>query len=113
MEGRFTKSENSVVGVENSAFTSDENSAEKPSNGNIPVTNTSYLQVPKRKKSIVQWTREALPRLENYRNSKKAVKRPSLGELHGGDDGNKVSYTFLVYTVHYTYTQLKYDKKKL
>nr|CAI5840080.1 unnamed protein product [Callosobruchus analis] len=41
---------------------------------------------PKRKRSIIQWTKEALPRLENYRNSKKALKRPSLGELHGGSD---------------------------
>ncbi|XP_044762363.1 bumetanide-sensitive sodium-(potassium)-chloride cotransporter [Coccinella septempunctata] len=42
--------------------------------------------VPRRKKSLVQLTREALPRLENYRNSRRAIKRPSLGELHGGDD---------------------------
>lgn len=46
--------------------------------------------VPKRKKSLVQLTREALPRLENYRNSRRAIKRPSLGELHGGDDCSKI-----------------------
>ncbi|KAG7300179.1 hypothetical protein JYU34_015728, partial [Plutella xylostella] len=37
----------------------------------------------KRKRSLAQLTREALPRMENYRNSKRALKRPSLGELHG------------------------------
>ncbi|XP_059611500.1 bumetanide-sensitive sodium-(potassium)-chloride cotransporter isoform X2 [Phlebotomus argentipes] len=36
-----------------------------------------------RKKSFAQLTREALPRLDNYRISKRALKRPSLGELHG------------------------------
>ncbi|CAH1637260.1 unnamed protein product [Spodoptera littoralis] len=37
----------------------------------------------RRKRSLAQLTREALPRLDNYRNSKRALKRPSLGELHG------------------------------
>ncbi|XP_037292451.1 bumetanide-sensitive sodium-(potassium)-chloride cotransporter [Manduca sexta] len=37
----------------------------------------------KRRRSLAQLTREALPRMENYRNSKRALKRPSLGELHG------------------------------
>lgn len=36
-----------------------------------------------RKKSLAQLTREALPRLDNYRISKRGLKRPSLGELHG------------------------------
>lgn len=45
----------------------------------------------RRRKSIVQITKEVLPRLENYRNSRRAVKRPSLGELHGPDDYNKVT----------------------
>lgn len=36
-----------------------------------------------RKRSLAQLTREALPRLDNYRISKRALKRPSLGELHG------------------------------
>lgn len=44
----------------------------------------------KRRKSIVQITKEVLPRLENYRNSRRAVKRPSLGELHGTEDYIKV-----------------------
>ncbi|KAL1505355.1 hypothetical protein ABEB36_004942 [Hypothenemus hampei] len=43
----------------------------------------------RRRKSIVQITKEVLPRLENYRNSRRAIKRPSLGELHGTDDSNK------------------------
>ncbi|GBP07676.1 Bumetanide-sensitive sodium-(potassium)-chloride cotransporter [Eumeta japonica] len=37
----------------------------------------------RRKRSLAQLTREALPRMDNYRNSKRALKRPSLGELHG------------------------------
>lgn len=37
----------------------------------------------RRKRSLAQLTREALPRMENYRHSKRAFKRPSLGELHG------------------------------
>ncbi|CAH2267293.1 jg14760 [Pararge aegeria aegeria] len=37
----------------------------------------------RRKRSLAQLTREALPRMENYRNSRRALKRPSLGELHG------------------------------
>lgn len=40
----------------------------------------------KRRKSIVHITKEVLPRLENYRNSRRAVKRPSLGELHGTEE---------------------------
>uniref|UniRef100_A0AAR5PV11 Bumetanide-sensitive sodium-(Potassium)-chloride cotransporter n=1 Tax=Dendroctonus ponderosae TaxID=77166 RepID=A0AAR5PV11_DENPD len=47
----------------------------------------------RRRKSIVQITKEVLPRLENYRNSKRAVKRPSLGELHGPDDYNKDKFS--------------------
>ncbi|KAF7286712.1 hypothetical protein GWI33_004336 [Rhynchophorus ferrugineus] len=38
------------------------------------------------KKSLVQITKEVLPRSENYRNSRRAVKRPSLGELHGTEE---------------------------
>lgn len=45
----------------------------------------------KRKKSLVQITKEVLPRLENYRNSRRAVKRPSLGELHGTEEYVNVS----------------------
>lgn len=52
------------------------------------VASTTCLHDPqgKRRRSLAQFTREALPRLENYRNSKRALKRPSLGELHGGEE---------------------------
>lgn len=39
--------------------------------------------------------REALPRLENYRRSLRALKRPSLGILHGEDfEINQVSIRY-------------------
>ncbi|KAL7038044.1 hypothetical protein ACKWTF_009435 [Chironomus riparius] len=44
----------------------------------VPVSS-----IDRRKFSFAQLTREALPRLDNYRISKRALKRPSLGELHG------------------------------
>lgn len=52
------------------------------------VASTTCLHDPqgKRRKSLAQFTKEALPRLENYRISKRGLKRPSLGELHGGED---------------------------
>ncbi|XP_074028973.1 sodium potassium chloride cotransporter [Leptinotarsa decemlineata] len=91
MEGRFTKSENGG-GVENIGFQLQESgdlNGQRVTNGN-PVLNTSLNnQGPRRKKSFVQLTREALPRLENYRNSRKAVKRPSLGELYEGTEFDK------------------------
>jgi hypothetical protein len=40
--------------------------------------------------------REALPRLDNYRISKRALKRPSMGELHGDPDKRDVSKIFEV-----------------
>nr|CAH7722625.1 unnamed protein product [Callosobruchus chinensis] len=78
-------------GFDNVAFTLQEGSFLK--NG----SSLGSFTEPKRKRSIIQWTREALPRLENYRNSKKALKRPSLGELHGGSDfsGDKSSTSHL------------------
>ncbi|CAH0553671.1 unnamed protein product [Brassicogethes aeneus] len=83
MEGKYKG------GVDNSAFQLQENGVSKNEDtvGDL-VSNTNFHDAPKkeRKKSLVQLTREALPRLENYRNSKRAVKRPSLGELHGGED---------------------------
>lgn len=43
-------------------------------------------------KMIYVWLlREALPRLDNYRISKRALKRPSLGELHGEPQQKPVS----------------------
>lgn len=45
----------------------------------------------KRRRSLAQLTREALPRLENYRNSRRALKRPSIGELlHGSEKVQEV-----------------------
>ncbi|KAF2899446.1 hypothetical protein ILUMI_06729 [Ignelater luminosus] len=58
----------------------------------INTTSTTCLceNPGKRRRSFVQLTREALPRLENYRNSKRALKRPSLGELlHGKEEHSK------------------------
>lgn len=48
----------------------------------------------KRRRSLAQLTREALPRLENYRNSRRALKRPSIGELlHGSEKVLEVRIT--------------------
>lgn len=98
MEGRYIKN-TSPNGIDNPGF-----QIENGPNGDTVCDlkpNNPYIienNAPKRRKSIVQLTREALPRLENYRNSKRAAKRPSLGELHGGDDNiKKVSFFFLVY----------------
>lgn len=88
MEGRFTPS----AGVDNEAFQMHQNNGHV-NNKDVDFTSSVCLyetNLPKRKKSIVQYAREALPRLENYRNSKRAVKRPSLGELHGGEMKVKV-----------------------
>jgi hypothetical protein len=40
--------------------------------------------------SLAQLTREALPRLDHYRNCVEATRRPSLGELYGDPSGAKV-----------------------
>lgn len=41
---------------------------------------------------LFHFYREALPRLENYRRSLRALKRPSLGRLHGEEyEINQVS----------------------
>lgn len=45
----------------------------------------------RRRRSLAQMTREALPRLDFYRNSRRALRRPSLGELHGEEIQNKVT----------------------
>lgn len=42
--------------------------------------------------SLAQLTREALPRLDHYRNCIQATKRPSLGELHGDISEEKVRF---------------------
>lgn len=43
-----------------------------------------------RRSSLSQIIREALPRLDHYSNSQEAIKRPSLGELHGELNEEKV-----------------------
>ncbi|XP_055901935.1 bumetanide-sensitive sodium-(potassium)-chloride cotransporter isoform X1 [Eupeodes corollae] len=45
--------------------------------------NNEHDESNSRKFSLAQLTREALPRLDNYRTSKRNLKRPSIGELHG------------------------------
>lgn len=55
----------------------------------------------RRKRSLAQMTREALPRLDNYRNSRRALKRPSLGELHG-EIKERVRNLFLTNSVNVT-----------
>lgn len=84
MEGQFNTTDN---GIENLAFQMQEHKPEKTDSRHYMRNSTQFTgQMPKRKKSLMQLTKEALPRLENYRNSKKAVKRPSLGQLHGGEE---------------------------
>ncbi|XP_060526169.1 bumetanide-sensitive sodium-(potassium)-chloride cotransporter [Cylas formicarius] len=79
MEGRL----NGAMAYENSGFQLQE------SNVNHARKSSSYkggLQDKRRRISLVNITKEVFPRFENYRNSKKAAKRPSLGELHGAED---------------------------
>lgn len=100
MERRFSIKCISTEGVDNAGLQLQENGGVLPvgntiNNSNfLSTTSTTCLYddppVQKRKRSLVQLTKEALPRLENYRNSRRALKRPSLGELHGGEDTNKV-----------------------
>lgn len=75
-------------GVDNGGLQLSENGTPTPDSVGDLVNTTSttnLYDVPqkteKRKKSF--FIREALPRLENYRNSKRAIKRPSLWQLHG------------------------------
>ena len=93
MDGRFTlQPAKDSGGVDNGAFQLHENGVTKEDTLSDlkPTPPNSHFVPQKRKKSLVQLTREALPRLENYRNSRRAAKRPSLGELHGGEDTVKV-----------------------
>ncbi|XP_050303386.1 bumetanide-sensitive sodium-(potassium)-chloride cotransporter [Anthonomus grandis grandis] len=69
---------------ENAGFQMQENGGGAQKNRPSAVDNDK-----RRRKSIVQITKEVLPRIENYRNSRRAVRRPSLGELHGSDEYNK------------------------
>lgn len=54
---------------------------------------STNLVGPPRKRSLAQMTREALPRMDNYRNlmSVAAVQRPTIGELYEGVEEEKVS----------------------
>jgi len=70
---------------------------ELPKNG-IPDLGHSYATYPAassdsktHRNSIGHLTREALPRLDHYRNCLQGTKRPSLGELHGELNEDKVS----------------------
>lgn len=83
MEGQFHQTE---AGIENPAFQLQEQTQKTDLGDSKHFTRNSGHQngqAPRRKKSLMQLTKEVLPRLENYRNSKKAIKRPSLGQLHG------------------------------
>jgi len=50
--------------------------------------------------SLAHLTREALPRLDHYRNCMQAIKRPSLGELHGELSEGKVSPVYITTQVN-------------
>ncbi|XP_066147289.1 bumetanide-sensitive sodium-(potassium)-chloride cotransporter isoform X2 [Euwallacea fornicatus] len=79
-----------TTGYENGGFQMQENGKFKHRFSSSDHPSKDYFMGDKRrKKSIVQITKEVLPRLENYRNSRRAIKRPSLGELHGTEDSNK------------------------
>lgn len=99
--GRFSVKRVSMEGIDNSGLQLHENlSVTNNSNGGELVNTASsvclYENPGRRRRSLAQLTREALPRLENYRNSRRALKRPSLGELHGGEDGIKVNKSKVV-----------------
>lgn len=85
-------------GIENGGLQlSEQNGISQESIGDFVNNSTTRLhdvpeKIEKRKRSLAQFTREALPRLENYRNSKRALKRPSLWQLHGGDKVSLVIY---------------------
>lgn len=111
MDGRFSVKRVSMEGVDNCGLQLHENvPVSNNSNGDFLKTGSSaclYENNPgRRRRSLAQLTREALPRLENYRNSRRALKRPSLGELHGGEDGIKVN-THLYYNVKTTMLMMR------
>lgn len=87
-----------VEGVDNDGLQMSERCCSKPdaTGDYVNTTSTTCLydittEADKRKKSLAQYTREAFPRLENYRNSRRAFKRPSLAQLHAGDESAKVN----------------------
>ncbi|KAK5649405.1 hypothetical protein RI129_000434 [Pyrocoelia pectoralis] len=98
MENRFSVKRIDEGGVDNGGMQLSENGCVKlkvPQDSVGELINTTsttclFENPAKRKRSLAQLTREALPRLENYRNSKRALKRPSLGELlHGREENAK------------------------
>jgi hypothetical protein len=74
-EGSAVSGDSNVQGVPN-------NDVSEPVQGHAtyPVASTDPKN---RRTSLAQLTREALPRLDHYRNCIQAIKRPSLGELYG------------------------------
>jgi hypothetical protein len=50
--------------------------------------------------SLAHLTREALPRLDHYRNCLEAIKRPSLGEVHGDLNEEKVRLLYITMNVN-------------
>lgn len=99
-QGRFSVKGVMSEGIDNAGLQLHENyQSKRDVVGDIinnSTSSTSLHENPgRRRRSLVQLTREALPRLENYRNSKRALKRPSLGELHEGNDFVKVGTMFI------------------
>ena len=71
--------------------------------------NTYPVNDPKqRRRSLAQLTREALPRADHYRYGLSAMKRPSLGELHGEPIEIKVSLLALILQLYYREIKLCY-----
>lgn len=65
--------------------------------GNVPELGQGHATYPVvsndpkiRRNSLAQLTREALPRVDHYRNCSEAIRRPSLGELYGEPSEGKV-----------------------
>jgi hypothetical protein len=76
-----------------------------PDLGQVYATYPAASSDPKtRRNSIAHLTREALPRLDHYRNGLEATKRPTLGELHGELSEGKVS-------PHYITTQVNKQRQ--
>lgn len=94
LQGRFSVRSAMSEGIDNPGLQLHENcltTSRRDGVSDVVNNSTCLHENPgRRRRSLVQLTREALPRLENYRNSKRALKRPSLGELHEGNDFVKV-----------------------
>jgi hypothetical protein len=88
-EGNNISCESSVQNVRNSF------SEPVQTHATYPVASTDPKS---HRNSLAQLTREALPRLDHYRNCIQAIKRPSLGELYGDASEVKVRRSFHVET---------------